>query len=68
MTRPSFAGIQLALLFAAGSAVTGIAAARDGLTYSRGIAPILQEKCVACHNPDNPDSHNALYVSTPPDE
>lgn len=37
MTRPSFTGIRLALLFAAGSAVTGIAAARDGLTYSGGI-------------------------------
>ena len=52
MTRSRTTGIQLALLFAAGTAFTGITSAQDGLTYSRDIAPILQEKCVTCHNPD----------------
>lgn len=30
----------------------GMATAQEPLTYSRDIAPILQEKCVTCHNPE----------------
>ena len=52
MTRTRITGIQLSLLLAAGAGMSGIASAQDGLTYSRDIAPILQEKCVACHNPE----------------
>ena len=52
MTRTRITGIQLSLLLAAGAGMSGIASAQDGLTYSRDIAPILQEKCVTCHNPE----------------
>ena len=38
----------LGVVFAA--SLIGNAQAQD-ITYSRDIAPILQEKCVACHNP-----------------
>ena len=51
MTKTRITGIQFSLLIAAGAGMSGIASAQDGLTYSRDIAPILQEKCVACHNP-----------------
>ena len=52
MTRTRITDLQLSLLLAAGAGMSGIASAQDGLTYSRDIAPILQEKCIACHNPE----------------
>ncbi|MBT7719795.1 MAG: hypothetical protein HN744_10395, partial [Halieaceae bacterium] len=39
----------LAAVFVA--SLIGNAQAQD-ITYSRDIAPILQEKCVTCHNPE----------------
>ncbi|MCY4016053.1 MAG: hypothetical protein OXE54_02540 [Gammaproteobacteria bacterium] len=42
----------LALLAAAGICASAAASADDGLTYSRDIAPILQQKCAGCHNPE----------------
>lgn len=52
MTRIRITGIRLALLSAVAVGASGIASAQDGLTYSRDIAPILQQKCVTCHNPE----------------
>lgn len=47
----SSTGIKF-VLFLFGTAVSTLGLAQTAPTYSKDVAPILQEKCVTCHNPD----------------
>ncbi|MSR10474.1 MAG: cytochrome c [Gammaproteobacteria bacterium] len=55
MTHPlnfTRSGLLQAIVGCLCSCLTITAVAQTDLTYSRDVAPILQEKCVTCHNPE----------------
>ncbi|MCY4358551.1 MAG: hypothetical protein OXD01_13640 [Gammaproteobacteria bacterium] len=52
MKNKTFCDTCLALLIAMVFGPFGIAMAQESPTYTHDIAPILNEKCVTCHNPE----------------